>query len=265
MRFTGSIFSKVRDEFTSDPQSGNVRTIEWQGSRDAIYGHFSSLRNSTEGAQARCSITQVGNTPYFSLIATFPDLQDLEPEDPEEQAIDQWTISTEVLQTDAFSLPAAVEEALIWDSANPPAPKTYRKLIEDQATDETGYASLVGPAYPFAQSLKLEIGRGATHFDDEYVVLRRTRTLGNGQASKINIKAVRKIYDGNKLGVPSNVGFALPSPPPTAEWPEDAYWGWRLRTQQSSYNGNRVEQSYEWVFAAWSLNYYTRTDEAFPF
>jgi hypothetical protein len=263
--FKGLVFSVVRDDFDSDPQQGNVRVIEWHGSKAAIYGQFASIRNASSGSQPKCSISQVGSTPYYSLIAVYPDLQDLEPEEPDEQAVDRWTIHTETLQTDGFSLPEAVSEASAFDTGF--YDKTYRKLLEDGDLSEPGLVFLRNAAngYVTAIDLFLEMRRGATHFDDEYVVLRRTRTLGNGQASKINLKAIRLIYDSGALGLPSNVGFTLPDAPDVAEWPENAYWGWRLRTQQCEFNGNRVEQSYEWVFAAWSTTYYARATGSFPF
>lgn len=270
MDFKGLTFTKTRDEFTSDPQLGNGRLIEWQGDRQSVYGQFSALRNSVDGAQARCSVRQVGDTPYYSLTAVFPDLQDLEPQNPEEQVVDRWTIHTEVLQTDGFSMPGVAEEAGFFET-DPSRKGTYRKTLEDGDLSDPGYNILKNsaaggqPVYPVARDLIVELRRGATHFDDEYVVLRRVRTVSNGSALKINLKAVRLIYDSNKLGVPSNVAFAMPTLPPVSEWPINAYWGWRLRTQSADFVGNRIEQTYEWVLAAWSTFYYARTDAAFPF
>ena len=241
--FKGAKLSIVRDEMAIDPQNGRARVVVWQGAKDDIYGMLAELRLGT--APPRLQTGQEG--PLHTLTATFATLNDGATETP----TDKWTINTEVLEKAGFFHPTV--NAAMEASANP---ADWRMAVEDAVKDGT----LV--SFPGVQGqMFLELRRGATHFEDEYLVLRRTRSVSTSYTTQMSLTASRLIYSSSQLPVPTSVLFTLPNLPAN---PAQSQWGWRLRTQSSEVVGTKVEQAHEWVLAAWSTLYYSVSGSAFP-
>lgn len=245
--FKGQQLAIVRDEAVIDPQNGKGREIEWNGEKNAIYGVAAGL-----GTSARVRITQ--NGPLHVLVATFQNLQDGAPE----VATDRWTVRTEVLEKDGFLHPAVNADMEAYNAQV--GLIEYRKELEGAVSEGRALISGVA-ARPIAVQMVRELSRGATHFEDEYIVLRRVRTISAAYTTKMTLFGSRLIYASGQLPVPGNVLFSLPSFPAN---PPQAQWGWRLRTQESEFVGNKVEQQYEFVLAAWSTLYYSTAGGNFP-
>lgn len=234
----------VREEFVFDPQNGLVLEREFRGPTTAVNGLVGGMpstltfRTNQEG-------------PVGSLIVRYPNGDNLVAETP----VDRWEIDTEVLDRDGFYHPTIQAEMEAYT-----IPASYRKQIEDAVENGTT-SPAVAATNPGANKIFLELRRGASHFETEFLVLRRQRTISPSYTGRLTLNATSLIYSALQLPVPALVGWTLPTLPSN---PPQSQWGYRLRTQKTAFVGNRVEQVHEWVLAAWSTLYYTVATSNFP-
>ena len=259
--------SKVRDEYNTDPQQGPSRITEWHGLYDALLAYLGTL------GQVRSRLAPLTG-PLWSLIVYTYGGGAVPDQDPlDETPTDRWTTNTNILERELWMHPIVYNAAITYDSANP---NKFKRQLEVFAADENpssspepyGDTSALPPPYAsntvasVAQEVVKELGRGVTHYEDEYLVLRRTRSISTSYPVAMPLYSVRYIYQTAQIGMPANVAFSLPIFPPN---PPQSLWGWRLRTQQSEFVGpTRVEQVFEWVLAAWSTLLYIPATANFP-
>jgi hypothetical protein len=245
--FKGTSITLERTEFIRDPAGGDATEFTWVGEFNAIMARMTIERN----AGALCRTSQ--NGPVHTLTATYRAIIDGGVEVP----VDTWTLTTEVLQKDVFTHPLAIAEEGIW------VPRSnYRRLITEAV--ENGEALVEGfNGSPFAQVLYRTLSAGQTDYEVEYYVLRRNRVVSPNSTSRLNLTTTQWIYNTSALPVPTAVLLDLPNNQ-TLSAPFGTAWGWRLRGQQSEYIGAKVQQSHEWVLAAWNTGFYAPTGANFP-
>ena len=232
-----------RTEVVRDPVTGLQAEQEYIGLKAAI--------SALEGQQPPTSTTRIveETSPVSSLVVRHANGGVIEPE----EGVDRWEIDTEPLDQDGFNHPTVQAEMLAYS-----IPADYRKQIEDAV--ENGRSSpAVAATNPGAAAIFVELLRGATHFETEFIVLRRIRAISTAYTPKIILNANRYIYSLAQLPVTNILAWTLPGAtgndlPPN---PEQAQWGYRLRTQRTVITGIRAEVIHEWVLAAWSTLYYT--------
>jgi hypothetical protein len=264
--FAADQISLVRDEYTTDPQAGATRVTEWHGTKAALIAKQAEL-----GGRTRLYPIQ---GPLWSLVTTYTGGAAVPGQEPEDEvATDKWSTHTNILEKEIWMHPLVFAAAVAYDSANP---NKFKRQLEKYAEEEN---PIVGPdcmsdstslASPYsslqvhdvAEDVMIELGRGATHYEDEYLVLRRTRTISTTFPVSMPLYSTRLIYTTAQIPVPLNVLFSLPTFP---DAPAQSSWGWRLRTQQSDFVGpTRIEQVFEWVLAAWSTLLYSTSSSNFP-
>lgn len=245
VKFSGTNFVSEDKGLVVDPVAGVSQKYQYQGTKEAIY----SLIPMLEANYAKCDITHDG--PLWTCVAQY---------DYGEEPVDKWSLQTEVVQNDLFQLPKVQKEMVNWDAAHKLG--DYRLKIEDLKTD----LPVMMAALPYAYYVRFELLRGMAHYDDEMLVLKRTRTINPllDDLMKLGLKMNRMVYTTKQLGLPDDVLVVIPDPPEDLPF---AKWGWRLRTQQTEYTYTRgiirVEQVTDFIFASWSSLVYEMSTKDF--
>jgi hypothetical protein len=248
-----------RDVILYDETNGNGREIEWTGRKEEIMGQANVLT----GARKRIT----NNGAVYTLTATWQGTT-MDQEPSAELPIDKWSYSTEVLEKDLFSLPVVVAAAQAHAGSNSSKFKVdMENYIKEPTTDpdsfgdSTALPSVWGTGVTvstIASKVATELRRGATHYEDARLVVRRQRSFNTRYPIPTPLYSLTYIYSTAELSyqfaLPSYVHFSLPDTDQiNADYPvEQAEWGFRLRTQQSDVVGTKVEQMFEWSLAAWS-------------
>lgn len=171
---------------------------------------------------------------------------------------DRYEISWEMEQREIWSHPTVKESMIAYDALSAGEADTFRKRAEDAVDSNTDDSDITDPV--FAQVVA-NLKAGINSWEQEYIVLRRTRVVPPNLSSPVNISAASLIYTTAQLQLPGDVLFVVPSDAEIATFPEpdpdNFRWGWRRRPSTSTIQGQANEQTSEFLLAAWSLLFYT--------
>ena len=242
----GTIPTLTRRRQVIDSASGNSWEHEWTGSVSGIAALAVAL--VAAGARVRDeSANGVGR-----LIATYS----FDPENPTgEEAVDRYEFDMEQVQVSLFNHPAvALEAAQLGENG----PALYKETIEGYVRDGAAYA--LGANYPLGEEVYRLLSRGVESYEIKRPVLSRARAFSPNFSGRVVLSAVETVYTTAALvrdfAIPATVASQLPDNP--AETPEGTAWAWKLRGDRSIYipQLNRIEETRDWVFAAWSTLLY---------
>lgn len=177
-----------------------------------------------------------------------------------QQVVDRYTFAKEQIEKEIWTLPGVQAEALTFGGGM----SAYRALLEDTAetldgAEETILNSSQFDPYPIMRKILIELTRGATAYEDEYITLRRERVVGIKYTPKLSLEANSIIYTTGELisvfGIPNFPYITMPATPTT---PPNSRWGWRSRKQEVQFiEGQKIQVIQDWVYAAWSTNIYS--------
>jgi hypothetical protein len=164
---------------------------------------------------------------------------------------DTWELVSERNVMDLWAHPR-IAAAL---SAQGDSAASTRAKIQ-QAVDDGKAWSTVGVTDEHLQEAYRLLLRGATGYDLKRPVLRRVRTYSARYATRIVIRAIEQIFTTSKIvaeySIPSSVQAQLPTDP--SEIPDGTVWAWKESDTRATTipRTNRIEETIEWTFAAWS-------------
>lgn len=189
--------------------------------------------------------------------------------DADDTASDRYEISSEFIQESIWSNPQVIAAAKAVGEAA--SPDVDEMTILAGWRDDIEAALIAGenggpqdPADTGFTGSKLQLYnlfvRGAQAYETERPVLVRTRTIPISYSNQFTMEAVPSVYSTARLGIlyslPNEIIARLPTAPTTA--PSGTQWAWKRRRLSSSYTANgRVEETVDWVFAAWDTLLYT--------
>lgn len=274
MTFTGTVqlakvgYQLTEDRFFYDPQQLPTRRTVWEGTKTKLLALQQSLPCQTEltnvkGQLYRLVATRVGGAA----------LEHGQHSDPVWS--DKWSIHTDALEKQIWAHPLIFAAAKAYDSENPNKFKReLEKYAEDSGAESASSPACLGNSNPLAEPYQafvvyqvadlvlIELGRGCDHYEEECLTLRRVRSISTGFRTAMPLYTARLVYTSAQLSLPDDVRFSLPTFPAN---PAQAVWGWRLKQQQSEFLApGRIEQSFEWVLAAWSTLLYEQSTANFP-
>lgn len=176
--------------------------------------------------------------------------------------LDKYEISWEMEQRELWNHPHIAAAAKAYDDALAnPGDQTFRAIAEDAVDGKLG----ISPVGVMAEVIAY-LRAGLTHWEQEYIVLRRTRVVPPSVGVPCNIFAASQVYTTAQLLLPTSVLFHVPSDAEIAAFPNPNsdyfHWGWRRRPSTSTIQGQANEQTSEFLLAAWPLIYEAATSNA---
>lgn len=230
---TGRTFNPETGIFTDE--------VEFTGGNAAINGLAARFRDQNRDFRVSYEEGMAKVTVYTELQGS--------------AILDKYEIVWEMEQRSIWNHPTVKESMIAYDDALAAEGETFRKRAEDAVDNDSDNSDILDPV--FAQVVA-HLRAGADTWEQEYVVLRRTRTIPPEFASPVSIAAASLIYTTGQLGLPGNVLFQLPDLDALVEPdPTNFQWGWRRRPSSSTIQGQSNEQVSEFILAAWSLLYFT--------
>jgi len=242
----------VREDVSNVFGQGWFTNREYYGPHDRIYGLLPALADDgwecetqPDGAYSRMTArrqAQLDNatTDYY----------------------DRFTITTETIEKDIWTLDAIHEEAedpTKYNGDFQALKDTVLSCIED-GTEEF-ISGLDEATWPATWKTYREIARGVQSYEEEYLVLTRERVVSYlyGQQLAIPQLNASNIYSTDSLKstflIQDMTGIAWPDDPTTSV--PHAQWGWRHRRREVQFQeGQKIQIIQDWAWAAWSTNLY---------
>lgn len=238
-----------------DSETG-VRFIErtWMGSKAAVL----SFGNLLEQDRVAYRITNQGAVHFISAKVPL--------NDPTQEDLDRYEISTEADQLPIFAHPYVVAAAALYDD---PALLADGQPTFIAAAKDAADAQVTLSGAPFVPPVSAgnyltvfaavvrHLRNDVSGFSNDYLVLRRFRKIDityGYAAGKFNLADSSMIYSTAQLNLPAEIAFQLPDAPAVGS--SDYAWGWKRRSQRVEIIGNFIEQTVELVFAPWSTLLY---------
>jgi len=246
-----SVKSNERTRY--DPQAGETRTIEYTGTKKAMYGIQTTYRVQypVVGTEA----FHIGGS-VWKCVVTIPFWFNASPS----QVTTEWETDTEAFEKDIFRHPTVQQDVIDQNTTA----SEWRKAVEAAVETEgaTAHAAAIAALTTTQQSVAVELGRGVTGYEDEYQTLTRTRRASSLYPFSyvVRLGLARVVFSVAQLQLPSNLGFltgSLPAQPPST------YWGWRMRDQRVRIVGDKVEEVVTFVLSDWSSFLYTQSTANF--
>lgn len=241
----GSSIKLVRTRRTFDPQSGWATIEEWEGSRNAC----TNKQSEYAAVNVRSDLSHDG--PHWRLTVTIGEIQRTGGE--EEVPVDTWEVDTEWVQNSIY------ENSNVLDAAGSVSTLAqWRKEIERAMKKDAPALDTQTPTNKVY--LFNHIVRGVEAYESKRIVLSRVRTISVGYAGQFTCDAVDKIYTTGRLIndflVPAAIASRLPADP--SYTPDNSAWSWKQRRASSKFQlrMNKVEEVFDFVFAAWSVLLY---------
>lgn len=246
----------VSIETVFDPQIGEQQIENWEGSEEAL---ITIARNTVLPSGGKCRIQQMDG-PIYRMGVSYGEVQG---GGTVETPVDRWERVTEYIQEDLRNNPNVIAAA--------GTAKTLNKWVTDvkaalkaNLTLQEFYATESDPTPTVAdeQILLYELySRGTEAHELKRFVLRLRRTISVNFVGRSVADPIEKVYKTGRListfGIPTQVADTLPNDPPTS--PAHTAWAWKQRQDNSVFlpGLNKIEESKDWVFAAWSTFLYT--------
>lgn len=223
------------------------KTTTWHGSRLAISGLEPSVQEQD------LDYTVFNDGPVYELTTDIPQ------NDPDDQSVDQYEIFSESTQISIWTDSGVFDEIERYEILRG-TERPYKAQAEEYAEDGRAYDEQLndGVLFPLFPDVIKHVRGGVDTFDVDLIVLRRfrrvSRQFAQGGTGKINLKFSQIIYTTAQLQLPTDIAFTIPDPPTEPDPFSDQFrWGWRMRSQNSEYIGQWVEQRYELLFGPHSL------------
>lgn len=268
----GQTVTRIYSDLALDPRYGPAVREVWRGNKSALLGlqaayHLSGFR--TEYSD---------NEGTGLLTVTMPQYNDGTPEVPS----DTWEKITEWREASIWDNPRLLklaggdmeilsywrkrlENAMVGNVANAASdPITYEAFDPNSKApltpSEAGISASVEPElYRIYQKLL----RGTDTFEKRLTTLRLTRVVSANYAQRTTVDPIEKVYTTARLitdfAVPQNVARLLPADPTDSLLlPPYSTWGWKLRQDgdQIIVAANKVQETRDWIFAAWDNDLY---------
>lgn len=176
--------------------------------------------------------------------------------------LDKYEVNWEFEQREIWNHPvirqAAIDYDSIVDGVSANYVDTFQKLAEDAVN---GPISALASGDPVSGATFIEVvallRAGIKNWEQEYISLRRTRTIPPDESGGCSVSAVSLIYTTEQLLVPATVAFQIPTDAQIAAFPNPdptrLRWGWRRRPSTSTIQGQSNEQVSEFLLAMWPL------------
>lgn len=248
-------------EWIIDPDLGDSIQETWNGLRFQIL----SLAQGFKKIGAKVRVSHRG--PKYSLTVTIGQT----PARGVETPVDKYEWDTEQFQSSIFNSPGISREAAAFEALNINYSRAdYRRLIETAVKNGQRLTVPLAPAasFPFANSAWRSLCRGVESFPLKRLVLRRIRTFSLDYAQRQTLEAFPTAYTSAAMavappdgfGIPQKIFSQFPADPTAVETPDGTFWGWWLRTDRSEQIPalNKVEETREWVFAAWDESLFAK-------
>jgi len=173
--------------------------------------------------------------------------------------LDKYEVLWEMEQREIWNHPEVKTAAQAFDQIIPASEDSFRKRAENAVDGRLDTAAADDPVSGVTfRRVVAHLKAGITGWEQEQVLLRRTRVVPPSVASPCNIDAASLIYTTAQLDLPGDVLFILPDISSlTDPDPTNFQWGWRRRPSTSMIQGQANEQTSEFLLAAWSLMLYT--------
>jgi hypothetical protein len=269
----GATLTRIASDLVLDPRYGPATREVWAGRRSDLLGLATVYQLS--GFRVEYS----DHEGIAQLIVTLP--QGNDPSVSEVPA-DTWEIITEMDQQSIWNnkrvfsqavdgVPTIaywrkrIQNALVGNfqqaGTDPAEFEQYNEGSRDPLTPTEAGFSRTGPE-PFLAKLYEKFLRGQDSFEFRRLTLRLTRVISATFAGRAVLDPIEKIYTTLKLqttfGVPNTVFNLLPADPPASLTPPDTAWSWKLRQDgfQIVLSTNKVQETKDWVFAAWDTDLY---------
>ena len=254
---------QVSSEIIVDPQTGNATRTIWEGSQLAIYGKLAQLQLGNKNV--RIEVSHDG--PKWQLTSTSQTVENT----GEELPVDQWTLHTEAHNPSIWAFPAI--RAWVNTSGNQGAKQIIEDTVKDGGTALTGSAlnngDLRGSSVGIGTLIWEELLSGVTGYEEGVHVVRRERVISPEYPIQLPVYDFMEIWsDAQISGLIASSGplynslrFSIPTVSilPTTASPKNTIQGWKLRAQNSEFQGNKISQIHEWTLFNWSnLFYYSR-------
>lgn len=238
-----------RFEYEYLPDEGFFWVYHMDGDPKSIYSEASALQLIGYDVYTRRS------GPYVSLTARRNRASGFLS-----QPTDRWTITSEILEKDLLSLPAAMAEIDAFSAGRAYYQRGIRNALKNESNLDSNFNQA---SQPTAFKILEELRRGVEVFESEYTIMTRTRTFDamttGSLPSSLQLQSNRTIYTTAQLqsleNIPSDLLFALPSD--TLTPPQQTLYGWRIREQQAEITDSTTGvHRTSWVYAAWSTLLY---------
>lgn len=245
----------VSIETVFDPNTGEQQIENWEGSEEAL---ISLARNTVIPSGGKCRIRQ-SNGPIYTMGVSYGEVQS---GGTTETPIDRWERVTEYIQEDLRNNPNIIAAAGTAATLNKWV-QDVKAALKSNLTLHQFYATEEDPTPTVAdqQIMIYELySRGTEAHEIKRFVLRLRRTISVNFANRSIANALERIYTTSTLisefGIPPEVSGTLPADP--ASSPANTAWSWKQRQDNSVFlpGLNKIEESKDWVFAAWSTLLY---------
>ncbi len=246
----------VSIETVFDPQIGEQQIENWEGEEEAL---ISIARNQIIPSGGKCRVRQA-NGPIYGMSVSYGEVQS---GGTTETPIDRWERVTEYIQEDLRNNPHIITAAGTAATLNKWVQDIKAALKSNQTLTQF-YTTEADPSPVIADEQEIIYqlySRGTEAHEIKRFVLRLRRTISVNFVNRSVANAVETIYTTAALianfGVPPEVANTLPATPAGA--PVNTAWSWKQRQDNSVFlpGLNKIEESKDWVYAAWSTLLYT--------
>lgn len=242
------------EEFSFDIEAGWSRTVSYLGTHQGIRGLIGQYE------AGGYTFTADFNGPIARISGTI----NQNPVNPNDVEAERYTTHTEVIDQDIWTLEGLEAEAAAYAAAEGVSPSKYRAVIlqavKDAKLSDLAANDLPAGSYPLAYMAYTELARGADSFENQVVVLTRSRVVPIAWIGRLDMDTVSRIYSGGGMiatfGLNPAVSGLFPAVPSTIA--PNSVWGWRRRRQSIDYleDGVRANIVQDWTFAQWSTFIY---------
>lgn len=230
---------------------GWFTSLEAYGPTDKINGLMNEL------IATGWEFTNTPEGPYSRLTAT----RQGQPDSYQTDYYDRFTITTETIEKDIWTLDA-IHEEVYYEFAGDL--ELYKSIIEKAIDygDENWLADYPEATHPEMWATYRELARGADSYEEEYLVLTRERVVSTQYNEQLVLPELNAslIYTTDEL----HSEFDIPASFTGIKWPTaptnnipNTKWGWRHRKRGvQQMESQKVQVIQDWAWAAWSTNIY---------
>lgn len=246
----------ILEEPYYDSEAGQGLRREWKGSRNAINSVIASLPIGISWDIRKES------GPVYVLSAKYPSFGGLATEEVTMRV----NVVTEIVEKDIWAHPTVTAGLETLTTAQ----KIQFKTDVENIAETGDFADLANWAgdperTTLAFDMLDELAKGQTGYHDETISVRIMLSFDStGAAPAQPIYSSRMIYSTAQLPLPAGLKFTLPNSANLTNV-TGSVWGWKLRAQESEYDGAKVVQTFEFTLAQWSTFLYIVSTSDFVF
>lgn len=248
----------VSTERVFDEASGFSTVITYEGFQAEVDSAMGLLAGQPG---LRMGSRQV-NGPWYRFTVSYAGTEDGTQEGP----VDKWSRDTEFAQVDIRQNVRVLE--LVSEVAEPGGAEFYLNAsvheIKEALKGGIGTLAEFNEEYGNPDAIQVSLfrlyARGAEASEEKRYVVRRRRVIPIEFSQPVVVNAVEVVYTTaqliNTFQIPPAFAALLPANPSFV--PADSMWGWRERANTTEFvpSTNKIEETLEWTFAAWSTILY---------